>query len=518
MGRKPGSQPGFTSLAGIALFLLALVCAAPARAADADASLDLEQVARQYELLSAELDHAIRELEYPREIPHYPDRMLSHRKNATVTIGGEIRTDYVFSSGSVYTGAINDPFRTTSRRTSSRLADLDITTAKLLIDARANRWRGHLDINLNGYSGFQPVSRYRNLTAPGDPAPRYREDTEEIYVNDAYIELMKDGHSGFGFKAGLMEMPFGLQCRPNLIGRSFLDAPDLTGSYLTRPTAQDGLKLPHASRFLNPATAIMLSYELRDIIRFEAGVFQDNETYRWNRERNSTYTRLRNESSLLKSHQFSVSILPLEGWELTATYRNRHSRSRGLAAWTNSPYRWDFRNNLVGGSRDPAWDAANREWSDSGTGEGFGSRRNEQAFTIGLAVEIPYTMLSVQLEYARGLNQGFNKYINSDNVNLGLSYRLTPRLTLHTQGEWLHIKDRSNMAFNGARWQRDTQNNRLYRVLFGAEYELMHGLLLEAGWQYEYWNLTSSRGVAGEGDTDRTYRSNMLYMGTRFIF
>lgn len=496
--------------------MLALLLALPHVYA-ADAMESIADLNRQYEILNMELEQAIQDIEHRREVSAYPERMLSYRNNATVAIGGELRTTYTFSSGKAIDSSAADPLFANRQFGKSKLGDLDVSTAKITIDARANRWRAHLDLNLNGYTGLQPVDRVYNRT--GDGGTGYERRNREFWVSEAYIELLKDGHSGFGFKAGLMELPFGLTTRPNLVGRSFLDAPNLTGSYLNRPYSGDtGQILPHASRLLNPAVALMASYEMRDIIRFEAAIFQDNEHDRWTRTRKNGYDRVGEESTVPLSHQIGFSILPLEGWELSATYRNRHSRSRGLSSWTNSPYRSDFGDALASGGRDPAWDEATGQWSDTGTGVGFGSRRNEQAFAVGLAIEIPNTMLAVQLEYAHGWNQGFSKHINSDNVNFGLAYRLTPRLTLYGQAEWLHVKDRSWMAQVGAGWTRDTRNHRLYRALLGAEYELFRGLIVEAGWQYEYWNYSSSIGDSGGGSVDRTLTANMFYMGTRFLF
>ncbi|MCC8179321.1 MAG: hypothetical protein LIP23_00180, partial [Planctomycetes bacterium] len=158
-----------------------------------------------------------------------------------------------------------------------------------------------------------------------------------------------------------------------------------------------------------------------------------------------------------------------------------------------------------------------QQWTDDGGGPAFGSRKNEQALAVGLAVEIPNTTLTVRAEYAHGWNQGFNKYISSDNVNLGLAFRATPRLTLHGQGEWLLVRDRSHMADDGAGPVRDSRNNHLYRVYLGAEYELLSGLFLEGGWQYEYLRFNSARGDAG-GKFSRSFNASMYYLGTKFTF
>ncbi len=275
------------------------------------------------------------------------------------------------------------------------------------------------------------------------------------------------------------------------------------------------MRLPHASRFLDPVVAAMLYYEMRDIVRFDAAIFQERRAEEVADGRGGD---ARSDEVAPRSWQIGASVQPLEGWELTAHFRNRHSRSRGIGYWANSPGRWDFRENRAVAGRDPKWDPAagggDGQWVDGGPGPGFGSTSNEQAVVVGVAAEIPGTKLAASVEYAHGWNQGFNKYVDSDSVNLGLAYELTPRLTLYAQGEWLHVKDRSWMAEVGAgAWKRDTRNHHLYRAMLGVEYELAQYLTLEAGWQYEYWRTRAS--ALGEKSL---VTANMLYFGTRFVF
>jgi hypothetical protein len=330
-------------------------------------------------------------------------------------------------------------------------------------------------------------------------------------IGQAYVELLKAGHSGFGFKLGLLKPAFGLRNKPDLFGQAFLDAPDLAAMQLMEPANRTGgLRLPHAARFLDPVAALMLGYELRDIIVFEGGIFQERESYFRRRLAGG-----QSNSPLPRSWQIGASILPLERWELSAMFRNRHSRSRGLLDWVDSPFRPDFRANLVSGEMDPTWDAVRDQWSDSGAGPKFGSRKDEQALAIGLSAEIPGIEILTQLEYAHGWNQGFNRHINSDGVNLGLSKRLSPFLTLFGQAEWLHVKDRSFLNGTG---NRDVRNHRLYRFLLGVEQYLAAGLTLEAGWQYEWWRLDSSQG-GQSGERERlTNTANLFYFGSRFVF
>ena len=496
-------------------FLLVVLTAGPFLAPPSAESAEADgytQALSRAEAIRSQLDGLVRDMDNPSGLTETPRRILSPRRSAEVAVGGEIRTVYAYTRAR-YAGAnpSGDTPAPTIAAGNSRLADFAIPTARLNIEARIkHRWRAFFEINLQGFNGFAPSYALRNVNPPGSLSPGgyLRRDRRNQMIGQAYVELLKAGHSGFGFKLGLLKPAFGLRNKPDWFGQAFLDAPDLAAAQLMAPANRTGgLRLPHAARFLDPVAALMLGYELRDIVVFEGGVFQEREPY---------VRRLaagRSDSSPPRSWQIGVSILPLDGWELSAMFRNRHSRSRGLLDWVDSPFRPDFRANLVSGDRDPAWDAG--QWSDSGAGPGFGSRKDEQALAIGLSMEIPGTGVLTQLEYAHGWNQGFNRHINSDGVNLGLSKRLSPFLTLFGQAEWLHVKDRSFLTGTG---NRDVRNHRLYRFLLGVERHLAVGLTLEAGWQYAWWRLDSSQGGQG-GERERlTNTANLFYFGSRFIF
>jgi hypothetical protein len=462
--------------------------------------------------IGSQLDSLVRDLDNQAGLAETPRRLLSLRRNAEIAVGGEIRAVYAHTRAK-YAGAnpSGDNPAPTIMAGNSRLADLKIATARLTVEARIkHRWRAFFEINLQGFNGFAPSYPLRNANPPGSPSPGgyMRRGYRDQMIGQAYVELLKAGHSGFGFRLGLLKPAFGLRNRPDLFGQSFLDAPELLASHLMEPANRaGGLRLPHASRFLDPVAALMFSYELRDIVVFEGGIFQERELYR-------RRAAGRGNFSPPRSWQIGVSMLPLEGWELSTVFRNRHSRTRGLLDWADSPFRPDFRANLVSGGTDPSWTAAG-QWSDNGAGPGFGSRKNEQALAVGLSAEVPGIGVLAQLEYAHGWNQGFNRHINSDGVTLGLSGRLSPFLTLFGQAEWLHVKDRSFLTGTGG---RDVRNHRLYRFLLGVEQYLAAGLTLEAGWQYEWWRLDSSQGGRG-GERERlTNTANLFYLGSRFIF
>lgn len=514
-----GSTLRRLALAAVCLCLCLCLSVAVARAGEENA---YAEALRRSEYLAAEIDAALREIDARRYDydadyrPSHPYSSLSLNRNATVTIGGQLRVNYIHSSANLPApDSSRDPL-TRGHRGTSRTGDLSLTSTHLYFDvAFGQRWRAFFDFNLQGQNQHRHTRyRYRNLGgARGYERVKMNDNLEE-----AYVELLKAGHSGLGVKVGQFHLPFGLKAKPDLFMQSYLASADLTGSYLLGDNGYNGMaRLPHASASLDPVMAALLSYELRDIIRFEAALFQDAD-----QDADLRYTRdgRRLKSEQPRSYQVGMGIYPLEDWELSVAFRNRHSRNRGIKAWTNSPYRGDFAGAWASGSRDPRWNPTTGQWDDSGTGPSFGARRNERSITAGLAVEIPHTGLSVFAEYAYGWNQGFNKHIRSDDVNLGLAYRATPRLTLHMQGEWLHVRDGSwltTLPGPAGGWERDVRNNRLYRFMLGGEYELLSGLTLEAGWQFEYWRYHSSSGNDGSGVT-RNWRASTFYMGTRFIF
>ncbi len=500
--------------------------AAAAKVAEESGKNLYQQLLRRSEVIDAELTRLMQQVDNPEiceELP--PAREVSLRKNASVTIGGEMRADFS-SVQATWRDPSFDPDDPTQGKGKSDIGQFRITTAKILLDARAGeRWRAFLDINLQGYNGRNELYRTVNPNAPGSarpPTKEYEKYVDRAFVAQAYVEMLKAGQSGFGAIVGRVKLPFGLWNRPNLFAQSYMDGADLSTSYLMSPKNwENGVRLPHASRFVDPVTAVMLNYEWRDIIRVEAALFQEDILVwdKTNKDGANTYHELTDYGSLPRSWQIGFSLQPLEGWELTGHFRNRHRNDRGVGYWANSPYRWDFRENLASGKNDPSWDAKVGQWTDRGGGEDFGSAQNEQSLIVGLAAEVPNTNLAVRVEYARGWNQGFNQHVRSDGVNLGLSYKATPKLTIHAEGEWLRVKDGSWMAkTKDGGWARDCHDNNLLRAMVGAEYEVAKGLTLEAGWQYEYWRIDSARGGANGAGERRVNRANMFYAGTRFVF
>jgi hypothetical protein len=390
----------------------------------------------------------------------------------------------------------------------SDLTAFALTRDRLNLDLEAgNRFHAFIEFNLSGDSQRRP------LYASHNDHGVYQQQRQENFLGETYLEFRKNGHSGAGFRIGRLDLPFGLAVKPDLFPGSYLDAPDLLVSDLLAPFGSTASpRLPHASRSEEPVMAVEASYDLRDIVRFSAALFQEERRILgW---ANSTGWDFRSADPGFRSFQVSAGVSPLEGWELSLAFRNRHDRGRGVAYWTDSPFREDFRSALATGQSDPAWDPSRGEWSDQGGGEAFGSRSNEQAFYAGLALEIPLTGIALFAEYAHGWNQGFNQHINSDSLNTGLSYRLFPRLTLHLQHEWLRVKDASHLVDTGlGAWARDTHRHSLHRYLLALEYELYTGLWLEAGWQHEDW-----RDLSSLTRLKRRLASNLFYLGTRFTF
>ncbi len=510
------------ALSAFLAWVIALCAAACAWAGEAG---DLDALFNRLDQVNAEVESTLLQVQRsnglapPATQAECYNRILSGKKNAVVSIGGEMRATYSYVRSDWVDKSHAYPFLQTDALGKSRLGDLSLTRERLYFDlGLGDRWRAFLEINLSENSGPYTVWETRNPNRGlANPTADYPSRRRGDFLGEAYIELLKAGHSGFGFKVGRMVLPFGVAAKPDLFTQSFLAAPDLTGSYLMAPLNRDASpRLPHASAMLDPVLAAMISYEMRDIIRFEGALFQESRD--WHESYLDEYfNNYVSRNPGYGSFQVGASILPLEGWELSVAFRNRYDKGRGVSYWADSPFRGDFRRNLATGLRDPIWN--NGQWADYGDGPSFGSVKNEQAFVAGLAMEIPNTKLSFFAEYAHGWNQGFNSHIRSDDVNIGLAYRLTPRLTLHGQAEWLFVKDGSWILSDGmGGWYRDVQSNRIGRTMLGFEYELMAGLVLEGGWQYENWLFKSAIGGAKQNALSRTLASSMFYAGSKFSF
>ncbi|MDR0361713.1 MAG: hypothetical protein LBJ46_03355 [Planctomycetota bacterium] len=510
-----------TAIGRMLLLLAALAFPAVASAEDVDVAALMERyaavTAEAEELLSIPLDRCVSR----RYAPEAHSRIISPRGNAAVAVGGDFRAAYAAVRSKTMRPGANDPFVLVRDMEKARTGDLFLGGASLFVDAMiGDRWRARFEFNLNGHYGPNRIRERRNPNAPGGQERDYpyAPGADDANLGEVYLRYLKAGHSGFGFKIGRFRLPFGLRGRRERFVQSYLDAPDFAGSYLLHPFAWDASpRLPHASRFIDPSYAAMATYEMRDVIQFYAAAFIDDPE-RDGRGVGARGGRFRSDDPGLRSFLVGVTALPLEDWELSLGFRNRYNRNRGIGYWANSPYRMDFLENRAAGRRDPRWDATSGQWSDAGTGPGFGSTRNEQAFFAAAALEIPNTKLAVALEYAHGWNQGFNKYVSSDSLDLELTYRMLRRLTLIGEAGWLRVRDRASMVeVASGDWRRDARRNDLYRLHLGFEYELMDGLTLEGGWQYEYWRLRSRKAKAGKSD-NFFLDAAMFYMGTRFIF
>ncbi|MCC8180658.1 MAG: hypothetical protein LIP23_07100, partial [Planctomycetes bacterium] len=231
------------------LLCLSLLCLWNGGAPAGDAYVD---ALVQSDFLASELGRNVYLMDYPQPESTVVERALSINRNATVTIGGDFRTSYIYSRANsvrpVDPNNPQDPITTPGRIGKSRLGDLSVVRARLFLDVELHqRWRARLEMDLQDQEHPHRIQRWQNDNGTYDDI-----DADHDILRVAYIEMMKAGHSGFGFKAGRFELPFGLSdTGADLIPESFMGAPDLTGSYLMSPDNwMHGLRMPHASKLL----------------------------------------------------------------------------------------------------------------------------------------------------------------------------------------------------------------------------------------------------------------------------
>lgn len=413
----------------------------------------------------------------------YAMSVQSLNRKGTVRLGGEFWTKYTY--------VLSDyPLEDGRDGGRSQTSDLGVDRARLFVDVdTGGRWRAFMSADF--------TDSYLDKTSGKDA---------DAILREAYLELRKAGHSGFGAKVGKMTVPFGLD-RPELMMDAYFDRPNMDGSYLLyNYNGENPIPLPHpAAKTTDPVMAGLVSYEARDIIRAELALFQESP----GRGESAPYMYRNQHDPMFISFAAKVGIYPLEGTELSFSVRNRHNGNRNLAFWQSNDMRTDF-SGFFGTGVDPTWNPATQQWwGMPSTVAEFGSVSDEQAFAAGLMVEIPGSKWQFYVQYARGLNQGFNAHINSQNVLIGTAYQATPRLRLTKQMEWLRVSDRSWLINNGL--DRDYRLTRMWRSLLAAEYEFCDSLVAEIGWQHEWLKYQNSRESGHTG-------ADVIYLGTKFRF
>jgi hypothetical protein len=355
-----------------------------------------------------------------------------------------------------------------------------VTDADLFFNIRpAENTLLHLTLRLNGGKEQFPVSGMDSHDGTA-------------MLHKVYFQWNNPCESGFSFLVGKDTVPFGIGF-DELMLSPYIAGADFGNSWISFPYGEQGeifrawngsmlpamIGHPGTDR-ADPAYQARLSYDLRDILKLEATLFQDPTGRHLHRYGNS----YKIDDPGLGSYAVKVTATPFEGLEASVSFINRYNRNRFLEAWMDdSMWRPDI--NAVISPEENA----------------FGARKNSQAFSAGAVYTIPTTRLTLHAEYMHGWNQFFNRNIKSDNIHFGAKYGFTDRLRLYGQGEWLRMKNK-DLGDRSTLWQ----------TTWAVQYDLFAGLTTEAGYRHEWLRNKNAWGWSEKS------KANVFYLGTKYVF
>ncbi|MCC8190356.1 MAG: hypothetical protein LIP77_06920, partial [Planctomycetes bacterium] len=317
---------------------------------------------------------------YPAATP--PAEMLSLRRTAAVTIGGEIRVDYTYRSMPVSRA---DP------KTSLRVGDLSVRQANLRIVA---------DVHPSLRAIFK-----LDASANGDPA----RDRDEI-LEEALVVMRAVGGTGLGFFAGKGRAPYGQDVTLGMIqnyhhaanradsaeGRIFIvEPPDATGTGLA----------PMRPGQIDRAGVAGAAYEWDERWRVEAAVFQPHSAEY--RERFRDRTRGRTAADVGAAGR--LWLRPVEELTLEASVMLARSAAMARTHWRI----------------DVPSDAAGRN----------------KAYALSLGFDWRQGDWRLYGEYSHGWDWNFTKGYATDAWQIGLARDLTVAWRVGAVVEGLRIRD-----------------------------------------------------------------------------
>ncbi len=412
------------------------------------------------------------------------ERLNVFNTNASIKIGGEIKSQYSIRSANIDANTINTfnnggddyldwIYGTYERKQDFGAGDLSMRDVKVNFDISINECFGafiQLDLQSSG-----------GISANGDS------DIAEA----AYVYWQKINDSNFGILVGRDTLKFGQGDNPGVLGtyvsgsgegisdsgsssNYFNAAKNIYAFGFTDSTFFDmGLILPHNGWDVKRVTQITPYWKDADEkLRLELSLFQNigsNDTF--------TGTNFANyDSSDDGFRSFSGRIVSnhINGVQLSASFLNYFSR------FADEQF-YNFPKNLTLSKNNTAF----------GLAASFRPIFNEKLFVWG--------------EWINSSNAAHFKDLNSDAINFGAAYDFTKNLTIFGQGDYLITTFKQTAANN-----LKTDASAIYG---GIQYKLPYGVNLEAGWKHEM--------IEYSDDTDKNLlkaNANTIYFNAGFAF
>lgn len=412
------------------------------------------------------------------------------RKNAVVTVGGQLNTRYVGTTGNVEHDAMDGAGM--QKRSEYKIGNFSITDAKLSFK---------IDVNEN-FDAFVQLDLQHDsdrLTRTAGIAQKYWVRWKKAVCDTSFGVLI--GRNDFIFSDRYNVGQYsGLLGKHDDFGSTFatkgitIYGDDVSTPTYTGPGGQLGegmfshrgnLTPNHVGWDYSRTTQINPYLELMDgKLRFDLSLMQAPERLAGGTSNtvdpatSNGVTEYRSINYGLGSGTFRIMWKPIEGLSLTGSVANFYQGN----AHDGSTNRWDARKGIS------SWATGHSEWIS----------KNATATNISIRYNPSFAKAwNFWGKWTHGWNDGWTKDLDSDAFNLGASYTFLKRWTVFAQGDYFTNKNKRSVVEN---WYEGN----IWASYAGIKYAFPYGANLELGWrheEYSYKNRAGYKHTKGKLDT-----------------
>jgi hypothetical protein len=370
--------------------------------------------------------------------------VTSIRKNAKVTIGGEVNTRYFFHSGSVKDAA-------GEKIVELKASDLKNSDAKL-----------NFSIAVNDY--FDAFVRI-NLLDGG----RGGQTTDISTAQYAWVRWKNLCNSGFGVVVGRDNLVFGSGDQAGMVSEGFVKHQDfLLGTGDSLFNRFSGSWIANRITWDQSRTTQVTPYWESPNGKFKAEIsfFQDYSQFDGGRYfvgSNTGADLIRSENYGLGSMSGRVRVTPIEGLNIYASAINRYRNNRAATSIIETL-----------SNKDPK----------PPTSASLTATRNNSAVNAGFDYKpCALPRLHVFAEWTHNWNVNWHNESRLDYISGGFTFGLTEQLKFALQGDYLWGK-RGGLAGASAD-ELESDKFRGWAIYPAIRYTLPYGVNFELGYRYE---------------------------------
>ncbi len=412
-----------------------------------------------------------------------PANITSMRKNAKVTIGGEVATRYYYRDAQIETTLVG------ARNADVKTGHFEIGSAKLNAQIAVNEnWDAYLQMDLHDAGSRDNVS-----------------GVAQTY----WVRYKSICNTGLGILVGRDSLKFGMAAPIGIRDQyNHEQGPEINASWADMGGAAalgannygDGMFLGsglipnHIGLGQSRTTQITPYWESQDgKIKVEASIFGAVERKNGSDRGIGVYEdgtfHKRSINYGLGSGSLRLTWNPTEEWSFVLGAINMHGNG---GKWVSHRQQYD---GDIGSGADGFFTANPDMFEKNNYAFHLGAKYTPAAFCQRLTL-----WANATTEYNAGFVRGQDTYV----ITAGAMYALTDKLTVFAMGDYLHTKNDLGDTFNKAKG---------WRSYLGAKYDLGSGLAFETGWIHDKINYKDRA-----GNKHTTYKGDVLYAHLGFQF